>query len=87
MKFKKTISEIIFKAIDIAGFSSAFLGIAGLAGNVEAGKSVTIPLLLIISGGLMMWATSLMEIIENEKRNSHHTYSYSRDDSRPYFLR
>lgn len=87
MKIRKTTSEIMIKAIDTVGFASGLIGLAGLAGNIETGKSIIIPLLMIVSGALMMWATSLLEIVEDEKRNGHRVGDGSRSGARPYFLR
>lgn len=88
MKIRRfTISQLLIKAINTVGFTAAFVGLGGLAGNVEQGRNVVVPIIVLVCGALMMWATSLMEIIEDEKRNGHRAYSHHRSDARPYFLR
>lgn len=88
MKMRRyTIGQIVTKIVNALGFTSMLIGYAGIAGNIEQGKSLAVPLIVLISGALMLGATSMLEIIEDEKKNRNSINNHHRDDARPYFLR
>ena len=75
------------KVINGIGFAIAFLGFAGIGGAVDTGKSTSMPILVLIVGCLILGATSLYEVVKDEKKNRNSSSYYMRDDARPFYLR
>lgn len=75
------------KTINGIGFAIAGLGFAGIGGAVDMGKSTTLPIIVLMVGCLILGATSLYEVVKDEKKNRNSSSYYMRDDARPYYLR
>lgn len=78
---------MLTRIINGLGFAAMLIGLGGLGGNIELGKSVAVPMLVITAGALILGATSLLEVIEDEKKNNRGYNRSRRSDARPYYLR
>lgn len=76
------------RIIDGIGFALMLFGFAGIGGNVDLGRSVAVPVCVLVAGALILGATSMYEVIEDERKNNNrNSHSYRRNDARPYYLR
>lgn len=72
------------KYLDKVGFVLCLIGAGGMAESYGLNRSLSISLIMIITGGLMIWIGDMTNDAKNYRRN-HRSDSNIMD--RPHFLR